>query len=50
MPKPFAKIDLHLFEPIILSDSVEKDVVEKELEDVQNKIMELTRVYSKDII
>ncbi|PLX65914.1 MAG: hypothetical protein C0603_13135 [Denitrovibrio sp.] len=50
MPKPFAKIDLRLETPIILSDSVEKSVVNKELAEVQNKIMELTRVYSKNII
>jgi len=50
LPKPFAKIDLHLCAPIIISDSVEKDVIEKELAEVQNKIMELTRVHSKNII
>jgi len=50
MPKPFAKVDLHLLKPIIISGSVEKDDVEKELADAENKIMELTRVYSKDIL
>jgi lysophospholipid acyltransferase (LPLAT)-like uncharacterized protein len=50
MPKPFAKIDLYVFAPIMLGDSMEKDDVERELKDVQNKIMGMTRVYSKDII
>jgi lysophospholipid acyltransferase (LPLAT)-like uncharacterized protein len=50
MPKPFAKIDLHLLSPIHISDSVEKEDVDRELHEVENKIMEMTRVYSKDII
>jgi len=50
MPKPFAKVDLHVLAPIMISESAEKDDVENELKDVQNKIMEMTRVYSKDII
>lgn len=50
MPKPFAKIDLTLLSPIKLSDSVDKDDVENELKNVQDKIMEMTRVYSKDIL
>ncbi len=50
LPKPFAKVDLRLESPIMISDSLDKDVVEDELAKIQNKIMELTRVYSKDII
>lgn len=50
LPKPFAKIYIHLGKPIILSDCMEKEVVERELSEVQKTIMELTRVYSEDII
>lgn len=50
LPKPFAKIDIYLPEAFVLSDSVEKADVEKEAKEVENKMMELTRVYSKDII
>lgn len=50
MPKPFAKVDIQLTKPIIISDSSEKDVVEKELAEIQSKFMELTRVHSENII
>ncbi|ADD67123.1 protein of unknown function DUF374 [Denitrovibrio acetiphilus DSM 12809] len=50
LPKPFAKVDLHLLKPIQISESVDKETVEQELAEVQKNIMELTRVYSKDII
>jgi len=50
LPKPFAKVDLHLCAPIQLSESLDKDDVERELQEVENKIMELTRVHSEDIL
>lgn len=50
LPKPFAKIDLHLCAPVTISDSLEKADVESELAEVENKMMELTRVHSQNIL
>ncbi|PLX70266.1 MAG: hypothetical protein C0602_05495 [Denitrovibrio sp.] len=50
LPKPFAKVNLHLCAPITISSSLEKEDVEQELSEVENKIMELTRVHSENII
>lgn len=50
LPKPFAKIDIQLGKPFIISDSTEKEVVESELSEIQKTFMDQTRVYSKDII
>lgn len=50
LPKPFARVDVTFCEPIYVSPSVEKEDIAKELAEEQEKIMELTRVYSKNII
>jgi lysophospholipid acyltransferase (LPLAT)-like uncharacterized protein len=50
LPKPFAKVTLHVCRPLIVSAETDKDTVEEELAEVENKIMELTRVHSQNII
>lgn len=50
LPKPFARIDVRLCAPLHIGGSLEKPDVENELTQVQNKIMELTRDYSEDIV
>lgn len=50
LPKLFAKIDITFGDPIYVSDSIDKETMEKELADIQNKLMEQTSVYSKNII
>lgn len=50
LPKLFSKIDVTFCEPIRVSASVDKADIERELKEVENKIMELTSVYSKNII
>lgn len=50
LPKLFSKIDITFCDPIYVNTSLEKEDMDRELESIQNKIMELTRVYSKNII
>lgn len=50
LPKLFSKIDITFCEPVYVSESLDKEEMEKELNALQNKIMDMTRVYSKNII
>jgi len=50
IPKPFSSVTLNILPPLTVSESMEKSDVDSELLEIENKIMEMTRVYSKDII